>query len=66
MVETRKVIRAAQEEIAAMLFSAVAAEDQVLTVSKPAAKKKTNPKQETKKRPFNMVSSFLSFSFFPF
>jgi hypothetical protein len=39
MVETRKVIRAAQEEIAAMLYSLVAAEDQVLTVSKPVVRK---------------------------
>jgi hypothetical protein len=39
MAEMQKVIRAAQEEIAETLYSAVAAEDQVLTVSKPVAKK---------------------------
>jgi hypothetical protein len=66
MAETQKVIRAAQEEIAATLYSAVAAEDQVLTASKPVAKKQTNPKQETKLRPFRMVRSFLSFTFLLF
>jgi hypothetical protein len=39
MAEMPRVIRAAQEEIAATLYSLVVAEDQVLTVSKPVVRK---------------------------
>jgi hypothetical protein len=39
MAEMQKVIRAAQAEIAEPLYSLVAAEDQVLTVSRPAVRK---------------------------
>ena len=39
MAEMPRVIRAAQEEIAATLYSLVVAEDQVLTVLKPVVRK---------------------------